>query len=204
MKIYSESLNILAPSKCEVIRYMRAGKDIAGELDRIIDTSIDKVYKSITPRVCYVYLPLEIESENVILGKILFKSSSLAKRLEGCHRACVFAATVGTDVDRVIRASGAISSVLGLAADAAGTAAVEELCDELCRRLEEKSNDAGECTISRFSAGYGDLSIEYQKDIVNLLETKKHIGVSLSMGGMMTPTKTVTAIVGIKNKIWQS
>ena len=93
---------------------------------------------------------------------------------------------------------------MGLAADAAGTAAVEELCDELCRRLEKKSNDAGECTISRFSAGYGDLSIEYQKDIVNLLEPKKHIGVSLSMGGMMTPTKTVTAIVGIKNKIWQS
>lgn len=204
MKIYSEFINILAPSKCEVLRYMRAGKDITGELDKIIYTSIDKVYSSITPRVCYIYLPLEIVGENVILGDMLFKSSSLSKRLAGCHKACVFAATVGTDVDRAIRASGAISSVFGLAADASGTAAVEELCDEFCRKLKEKSNEDGECTTSRFSAGYGDLSIEYQKDIINLLQTKKHIGVSLSVGGMMTPTKTVTAIVGIKNKFLQS
>lgn len=204
MKIYSESINISAPSKCEVIRYMRAGKDVDRELDKIIDTSIDKVYSSITPRACYVYLPLEIDGENIYLGEISFKSISLAKRLCGCHRVCIFAATVGTDVDRAIRASGAISSVLGLAADAAGTAAVEELCDEFCRRIDIEAREQGECTTSRFSAGYGDLSVEYQKDIINLLQTKKHIGVSLSVGGMMTPTKTVTAIVGIKNKFLQS
>lgn len=201
MKIYSESINIGSPSKSEVMRYMRAGKNTSGELDRIVDESIIKIYKSIAPRVCYIYLPLEIDGDYLKAGDISIKSQSLAKRLLGCHRVCIFAATVGTDVDRIIRASSSVSSTLGLAADASGTAAVEEVCDQFCRRLDIDVSKAGECTTSRFSVGYGDLSIEYQKDIISLLDTKKHIGVSLSLGGMMTPTKSVTAIVGIKNKI---
>ena len=201
MKIYSESISIDPPSKDEIMRYMRAGKDVNQELDSIIERATERVYNSITPRVCYIYLPLEIDGESLNLGEISFKSKSLASRLSGCHGVCIFAATVGTDVDRIIRASGAVSSVSGLAADAAGTAAVEEVCDEFCRMLEKEAGKRGECTTHRFSAGYGDLSIEYQKDIVNLLDIKKHIGVTLSVGGMMTPTKSVTAIVGIKNKI---
>lgn len=204
MKIYSESVNILPPSKAEIMRYMRAGREISSELDEIVARAAQSVYKSISPRVCYIYLPLEINQSKIKAGDMCFESQSLAKRLYGCHKVCIFAATVGSEVDRIIRASSAVSSALGLAADASGTAAVEEVCDELCRRLEKEANEHGECTTSRFSAGYGDLSVEYQKDILNLLDTKKHIGVGLSLGGMMTPTKSVTAILGIKNKIYKS
>ena len=198
MKIYSESINISVPDKREVMRYMRAGMDIADELNEIIDTSISKIYGGITPRVCYAYLPIEIDGEKVIMGEMTLESISIVKLLSGCHGVCVFAATVGTEVDRIIRASSAISSALGLAVDAAGSAAVEEVCDELCSVLEQMASERGESITRRFSAGYGDLSLEYQRDIINLLQTKKHIGVSLSDGGMMTPTKSVTAIVGIK------
>ena len=45
--------------------------------------------------------------------------------------------------------------------------------------------------------GYGDLSLNYQKDIIEFLQAKKNIGVSLTESLMMVPVKSVTAIIGI-------
>lgn len=200
MRIENVSLKINHPDISEVKRYMRAGKDESQNLDLLVREQIEKVHLAGTPRACYVKLPIEICSDAVKIGNLEVKSQSLAKRLYGCHFAYVFAATVGSEVDRLIRAGSVRSSLLGLAADASGSAAVEEACDELCRMLSASEKAAGCLTVSRFSCGYGDLSIEYQKDILDMLDAKKNIGVTLTLGGMMTPTKTVTAIVGVKRE----
>ena len=51
---------------------------------------------------------------------------------------------------------------------------------------------------TRFSPGYGDFSLEHQPALLSLLDTQRRIGLTLSEGGMMLPTKSVTAIVGIR------
>ena len=198
MRIENVSLKINPLDISEVKRYMRAGKDESLELDLLVREQIEKVYAVSTPRACYVKLPLVICGDAIKIGSFEMKSRSLSKRLDGCHFAYICAATVGSEVDRLIRASSVRSSILGLIADASGSAAVEETCDELCRMLSESEKADGCLTESRFSCGYGDLSIEYQKDILDMLDAKKNIGVTLTLGGMMTPTKTVTAIVGVK------
>lgn len=52
----------------------------------------------------------------------------------------------------------------------------------------------------RFSAGYGDLPLEVQKDIFRVLDCPRKIGLTLNDSLLMSPTKSVTAIVGIEDE----
>ena len=198
MRIETVGLRLNPLDVSEVKRYMRAGGDDSSQLDATVSEQIERVCAYSVPRACYTRLPLTLFDNTVKLGGLEMQSKSLSKRLDGCEFAYVFAATVGSEVDRIIRASSVKSALLGLAADASGSAAIEETCDSLCDMLSRVEGANGYLTLTRFSCGYGDLSIEYQKSILDMLDARKNIGVTLTLGGMMTPTKTVTAIVGVK------
>lgn len=186
------------PCTYEVLRYMRAGKDPDSDIVLSAEAAIDRVYAVAKARGCYMRCALELLGEGKIkVGALEFESESLETRLSGCSEAYIFAVTVGSEVDRIIRAESAKSSLLGLCADAAGSAMVESACDELNEQIDVACRGEGKKIKSRFSAGYGDLSIDYQEDICRLLDTKKNIGVALVGTGMMTPTKSVTAIIGV-------
>ena len=65
-------------------------------------------------------------------------------------------------------------------------------CDIFNNELKETH-----VTRPRFSPGYGDFPLEFQKDIFNLLSPNKRIGLTLNNSLLMSPTKSVTAVVGI-------
>jgi len=145
-------------------------------------------------RACYTLLPLTVTEDGAKIGHLTFKSRALAERLLGCGRAAVFVATVGVGAERLISRYSDISESRELLAEAIGNERVEALCDAVCREIEEKYGQ----TKKRFSPGYFDLSIEYQRDIFSLLAPEKRIGVCLTDTLLMTPRKSVSAIVGIK------
>jgi cobalamin-dependent methionine synthase I len=76
---------------------------------------------------------------------------------------------------------------------AIGTERVEALLDML---TEELKKEYGKLR-PRFSVGYGDAPLAAQREITARLDTARQIGVSLSDSLIMTPTKSVTAIIGI-------
>lgn len=193
-------VEIKAKKPCidEVLRYMRAGKDPDFEIVLCAERAIDKIFGAAKARGCYVRCPLELLGEGKMrLGALEIQSKSLEIRLSGCTEVFIFGVTVGSEVDRIIRLESAKSSLLGLSADAAGVGLVESACDELNAQIDGICAREGKMTKTRFSVGYGDLSIDYQRDICSLLDTKKNIGVALGEGGMMTPAKSVTAIIGV-------
>ena len=161
----------------------RNGEAVEGMPDRI-----DKALKALLP---------------VLDGKVCFTESDvpdvdsvdLKRHLVGCKRVILMAATIGAEADRVRMRAAVKSPVEQLIYDALGTEAIEHVCDTFCRDMEEKY---GKLT-SRFSPGYGDLPLEYQKNMIDLLDTNRKIGLSLTESLLMSPTKSVTAIVGIKN-----
>jgi len=61
------------------------------------------------------------------------------------------------------------------------------------------SRESKQLTSKRFSAGYGDFSLENQKIIYDVLKLEQ-LGISLSDKYMLIPEKSVTAVVGIKLK----
>ena len=78
-------------------------------------------------------------------------------------------------------------------ADGLASSLCEALADEAERIIKENSD----CK-PRYSPGYGDMSIETQKGLLELLNAGKLLGINLAKSYLMTPIKTITAIVGIE------
>lgn len=138
-------------------------------------------------RVCYTELPVEAAA----------RSASLSRRLDGCCAFVVFAATVGVGIDRYISKYAALSPARALLLQALGAERVESLCDTFCERLRARKAADGLVTLPRFSPGYGDFPLEAQTEIFRLLQPQKRIGLTLNESLSMSPSKSVTAIVGV-------
>lgn len=179
----------------EVLRYMGVRpKDADENLHLLAEEAVENLTSRCRGAACYLRLPVLELANGVRLGTITMEGSSLKKHLHGCEEAYLFAATVGMDAERAITAAAKLSPARAVALDAAGSAAIEAFCGNLCSQLqacvERKLR-------SRFSPGYGDLSIQLQGEILQLLDAHRRIGLSVTAGGMLVPTKSVTAIVGI-------
>ena len=176
----------------EVIRYAGGGKD-EGELKKMLDECIAEASSLLSYRVCYGELDIKVDEDILDLGFCTVKSTSLAKNLSGCKKVILFGATVGVGIDRLISKYGKISPAKGLIMQAIGAERIEALCDAFCEKIRED----GYTLRPRFSPGYGDLPLSLQKEIFVTLEPEKLIGLTLSELLLMSPTKSVTAIVGV-------
>lgn len=125
------------------------------------------------------------------------RSEALSRHLDGCERVVLMAATVGIALDRLIARYGRLSPAKAVLLQAIGTERVEALCDTFCAELAEET---GLSPRRRFSPGYGDLPLDCQRDILPLLEADRRIGVMLSEGMLMSPSKSVTAFVGLSRE----
>jgi hypothetical protein len=177
----------------EVLRYM-AAKDPNDEILRVIDECIAETEAALSPGLCYEEYDVFVNGDEVDFGAFKVRSRDLAKNLRGCRRAVIFAATLGLGVDRLISRYKTISPIKSLCISAVGSERVEALCEVFCDKLREEYG----CVRPRYSAGYGDLSLELQRDVFRTLDCTKSIGVSLSESLLMTPVKSVTAIVGVE------
>ena len=138
------------------------------------------------------------ENGRICLGFMETESKSLAGNLKNCKTVFLLAATTGAAVQRLIAKNFLISPLRGMVTDAIGSAAIEAFCDYINLSLGDT-----DYLRPRFSPGYGDLSLGCQQLLLDRLEAKKHIGLALTDGGMLTPVKSVTAIIGLgedKNK----
>ena len=172
----------------EILRYA-----LCRQADEAMETLLDECLEEALPvlsyRVCWTEVSVAVEGRRVRLGDMELTSRTLAKHLAGCEKAVVFAATVGVGIARLIAKYGHISPAKGLLLQAIGTERIEALCDAFCAELEGGK--------ARFSPGYGDLKLMAQQDIFALLDCPKRIGLTLNDSLIMSPSKSVTAIVGL-------
>lgn len=180
----------------EVLRYMRCR---AGDprTDALADKGIASVLALVQPRACYARFPLTMAGDHLHLGFAETDSHALGRHLTGCDEVLVFAATIGSGVDRLLARLSVTSPAAAVAADAAATAAIEAWCDRLCTQWQADAHAAGRDTRTRFSAGYGDCPLALQTPLLAALDTPRRLGVTLTDSLLMTPTKSVTAIVGV-------
>jgi len=185
----------------EILRYL--GYQNA-EPEPIIKTQIEKVTDEVLSALncyaCYHLCDIFVANDTIDFGEFSVTSHHLSKTLSGCRQAFLFCATIGAGVDRIIARYSQTTPSAAVIAQAAGTAAVESFCDLLCRRLVEKQSDKHISLRPRFSPGYGDFPLSYQKEIFRVLDCTKHIGVSLTESLMMTPSKSVSAVIGITSE----
>ncbi|MBQ3007185.1 MAG: Vitamin B12 dependent methionine synthase activation subunit [Clostridia bacterium] len=161
--------------------------------DKLIAECTEEFLACADFRACYAEIP--VTDGEIDLGFRKIGCSSLKKNLSGCDKAYIFAATTGIEAHRLIERNAIISPLKGIVTDCIGSAAIEAFCDKINLSFENY-----EYLRPRFSPGYGDMPLECQKDIVEFLQTKKNIGMSLTESLMMVPVKSVTAIIGAGNE----
>lgn len=176
----------------EILHYLGRGQ-ITKELESLIDECLLEVWDKLSYRVCYTVLPISLCDDAVCFGEVKAESKDLLKNLCGCDFAVIFASTVGIEIDRLIKRYAVISPAKSVIFQAIGAERVEALCDEFCRELEAEFGKLR----PRFSPGYGDFSLSFQREIFKLLEPDKRIGISLGENLLMMPSKSVTAVVGL-------
>ncbi len=148
-------------------------------------------------RVCYLRLPVAVEGEMVDLTFARVRSTALARTLRTCREAVCFAATVGVEMDRLIRRHSAQNMAAAVWMQAIGAERVEALCDAFCDGLAQEAAARGQYPRPRFSPGYGDLPLTLQTALFAALDCPRQIGLTLLPSLLMSPSKSVTAIVGL-------
>lgn len=182
--------------KAEILRYLRTSSKVKDEnLLGLIDECINEVNSVVSPKTIYRIFECSLTDESVTINGIPFYSIRLAKMIAGCDRVCLFAATLGTECDRMIRTYQSSRIAKSAVLQSVLSAKIEEVCDNLENELEQQ----GLALCPRFSPGYFDFDITAQRDIFSLLDITKRIGVTLTDTCQMIPTKSVTAIIGIKS-----
>jgi cobalamin-dependent methionine synthase I len=181
----------------EILRYAGVYGDFP-EADVLIDSCIKESEKAFSYKVCFAHFPVRHDGEYIDLGFAKTNSANLRKNLEGCKSAVLFAATIGLGIDRLIARYSKISPAKALIFQSIGAERIEALCEAFVCDIHNECKKNGSALRPRFSPGYGDLPLDVQKNIFDALDCPRKIGLSLNESLLMSPTKSVTAIIGIK------
>ncbi len=189
--------------KKEILRY--AGCKAADhETVSLMEACIKEVKDKLSYKICYRELPVTIDGDICDFGLFCVSSQNLAVNVKDCKKVILFAATIGVEIDRLIARYGRISPAKALMFQAIGAERIEALCDAFCEDIAKEMQMG---VRPRFSPGYGDVSLEVQKDIFAVLECEKQIGLFLNDSLLMSPSKSVTAFAGLDkgvHKPWKN
>lgn len=133
-------------------------------------------------------------------GCLQTTSKNLSRNLSECTGVILFAATLGSRVDVILKKYTALQMSKAVVMQAAAVAMLEDYCDEINRQLKLQYEQNHQYLRPRFSPGYGDFSLQCQTRIAAVLELNKRIGITLTDSLLMVPTKSVTAVIGIGSK----
>jgi hypothetical protein len=184
----------------DVLRYLGwRGQEIDEALERRIEEAIALCEKAATPRSVRRVFPLERGGEGIALdGSLLVLTGvSIEKFLRGATSAALFAATLGQELDLLLRRLSFTDIPLAALADAAATALIESTCDEVEAAIYRENAQENCCVGHRFSPGYGDLPLALQPPLLAALNAERAIGLTCTPQFLMIPGKSVTAVVGL-------
>ena len=183
----------------EILRYLGCrGKADAATIS-LVEDCITELYGSARPRHTARRFPIDRKPRLSIAG-IEIVSRSLEIALSGCGEAYIFAATLGEEVDILLRRYSATNVSRATVMQAASAAYIEAYCDEACRVLAQRASAEGLSLKPRFSPGYGDLPLSLQHGILAVLDTQRSLGMVLTGSLLLLPTKSVTAFIGLTDQ----
>ncbi|MBR1472558.1 MAG: Vitamin B12 dependent methionine synthase activation subunit [Lachnospiraceae bacterium] len=198
---YIPAQETLEISEKEAVRYLGYGRSVLSETDKaLIGKGMETIKKTMAGKACYSRFPVCFrDTSRIVMPYGEISSSHLYRQLAGCSEIYIFAATIGAETDRIIRRLRHTSMAEAAVLQACGAAAIEAVCDALNTKLETEAAAEGKKLRRRFSPGYGDLSLENQKGIFEVLNPPKYIGLTLMDTLIMSPEKSVTAVIGVED-----
>lgn len=186
---------LTAINRNEVLLYLGwRGGDLDPALEADIARCEAQLMAAARPRVVWRRFSLDGDG-NPVGTELRPEGRDVKDLLSGCEAVIFFAATLGAEAEALLRRAQLRDMAEAVILDACGSAAVENVCDNLCADLA--AAEAPCFLTDRFSPGYGDLPFSQQPDFCRLLDVQRRIGVTLTDSGLMLPQKSVTALVGV-------
>lgn len=189
-------------------------------IDAAVDAQINNCIKTITQAAQpkYVYRVFGIDRvdrntcedpgyNNYTSEKIMLSGTSseiighdAAVLLRDCSACIVMAATLGQKCEMMLRRAQITDMTEAVILDSCASSAIESICEQLNDDLRSEYLSTGKFLTDRYSPGYGDMPLTMQPELCGLLQTEKRIGLSVSPGLTLIPSKSVTAIIGIADR----
>lgn len=171
----------------EAIRYLGGAKvEINSKMQELMDECEQMILSVANPK--YLYKLIDLPCDEIIKGK------DIANHLDGCDKAVLMCATLGSEVDRLIRITEISDMAKAVVLDSFASVAVEQVCCKVDEMLAQKYPDS--YFTFRFSPGYGDYPIEMQGYFLRALDAQRKIGLTANSNSLLIPSKSVTAVAG--------
>lgn len=176
----------------QAARYFGARGEPDTATRALLERCAAPVLAAAAPRAVWLVAGVDALAEAEILC-----GEDVQKHLEGCAEAILLAVTLGAGVDAQIRRAGIGDIAAGVASDALGSALAEQAADAAEAELRNEMARQGKYLTGRFSPGYGDWDIGVQKRVAAALDTPRRAGLCVTDADLMTPRKSVTALLGV-------
>ncbi|MDO8722663.1 MAG: hypothetical protein Q7J31_10635 [Syntrophales bacterium] len=135
----------------------------------------------------------------VLPGDVVFESRQLSALLNDCCEVVLIGSTTGNGIMEAMEEDTAHQNLTRrVVLDAVASETVDASLDWIIAYFNQELRRENKALMQRrYSAGYGDFSLENQKTIHRLLELDR-IGVKITASCILLPEKSVTAIAGVK------
>ena len=189
------------PDKKTVLR--RLGSQKAAfpvDLDSSIDSLLKKAQTAFSARGKAAVYPIEQCDDNGIAFEgIWVPSPMLARLLSDSTAVYLMAASIPSrDVEKISHAMQEGEGLKAIVFDAYASELVDGTLDVIVARKNEALRRTGQkLTKRRFSAGYGDLDLSFQKVFYDLLDMRT-LDVIINENYLLSPEKSVIAIAGVE------
>lgn len=182
-------------NKQEILYYLSyRGQHFDDSLDQQIQRCSQQILKTSKPKCTYRIFSKE---EFSALG---FEGEDVATLIQDSCSIILFGATIGNQVERLLRQKEVSNMSDAFIMDACGSCAIENVCDNFEVDMRQHFKEKALYVSSRYSPGYGDFPLSSQTKVCDLLHLSSQIGIYLSDTYIMTPRKSVTAIMGVSEK----
>ena len=185
-------------NRSDALRYMGYG-NLAPDITtaKLLDKCEKELLRTIDGK--YVYRVFPLVDGQIPDSKFHLEGTSIRKHLEGCTKAIFLCATLSDSVDRLIRIKQISAMAEALIIDALASAAVEQVCDVAENEILKDFSNFEHTW--RFGLGYGDFPLTGQSAFLDILDAPKRIGVCVNESQLLTPTKSVTCIIGLGHNL---
>ncbi len=185
-------------SKTLAFRYMGYSKEnIPENIKMLADKCQKTLLEKITPKFTYKIFDIEIKNNGVLLtnSNLILIGNDIKNHLTNCKYVVLLSATLGIGADTLIKQASVYDMTESFITDCLASALIEQVCDKAEMEIKQKFSDM--YMTWRYSPGYGDFPITLQKDFLTITDAQKRIGLYLSDGGMLIPSKSVTSVIGL-------
>lgn len=183
-----------------LLGYRKGKTALTEKIINLIDEAYEKASELIVPQGIYVIRRIKEKGDEIKFAnsKIVLKGKSMQVLLEESLATIFFGVTIGPGIEEKISQETEKKNIdKALVFDTLGSEAVEAAANFLNNHLIAQARQAKKFLTTRFSPGYGDLALDFQKEIYEELSLHD-LEVEINDKSILYPQKTITGIIGVE------